>query len=160
VSLTDALSSIWNTILDVLQVFVLPDWGQLIGLLPYLILVGLIGPFLTFTALGTVIYLLTKPRVKVDFVEGPRIAEIGEDGQPIFSPGLPHCRTHRLIYPSGTTRCEQGDEDLAVVCPMCGLGREARIDTCSNCGLVLQVRTRAVPVRATTGPRPGGAAAA
>jgi hypothetical protein len=43
---------------------------------------------------------------------------------------------------------------------MCGLGRSALIDTCTNCGLVLKVKTKAVAVRTTAGPKPGGAAAA
>ena len=35
---------------------------------------------------------------------------------------------------------------------MCGLGRLALVDTCTNCGLVLKVKPRAVAVRKTTGP--------
>jgi predicted RNA-binding Zn-ribbon protein involved in translation (DUF1610 family) len=51
-------------------------------------------------------------------------------------------------------------DELAVICPMCGLGRAAIIDTCTSCGLVLKVKPRAVAVRTTPGPKPGGAAAA
>jgi hypothetical protein len=43
---------------------------------------------------------------------------------------------------------------------MCSLGRSALIETCTNCGLVLKVVPRAVAVRSTAGPKPGGAAAA
>ena len=43
---------------------------------------------------------------------------------------------------------------------MCGLGRLAAIDTCTNCGLVLKVKAKPVPVPTTSGPRPGGAAVA
>ena len=158
-TIIDALNDIWTTILDVTALFIIPDWNSVVGMLPVLVLVGVVGPFLTFTMLGSVIYMVRKPRVKVQFEEGPRVAEVGEDGQPIFPPGLPHCRRHALIYQSGTVRCEQDGELLAVVCPMCGLGRDAEIDTCTNCGLVLQVKTRAIAIR-TSGPRPGGAAAA
>ena len=155
-----ALSGIWDQILHITSLFVIPNWGELVKLLPVFVFLGLVGPFLSFLMLGIMAYQVAKPRTKVAFVEGPRLAETGADGQPIFPPGLPHCRNHRLVYPSGTTRCEQGDEELAVICPMCGLGREARVDTCSNCGLVLKVKNRAVPVRSTTGPKPGGAAVA
>ena len=158
-TIIDALNDIWTTILDVTALFIIPDWNSVVGMLPVLVLVGVVGPFLTFTMLGSVIYMVRKPRVKVVFEEGPRVAEVGEDGQPIFPSGLPHCRRHALIYQSGTVRCEQDGELLAVVCPMCGLGRDAEIDTCTNCGLVLQVKTRAIAIR-TSGPRPGGAAAA
>ena len=158
-TIIDALNEIWTTILNVTALFVIPDWNALVGLLPVFILIGVVGPFITFTMLGSVIYMVRKPRVKVQFEEGPRVAELGNDGRPIFPPGLPHCRRHALIYPSGTVRCEQDRELLAVTCPMCGLGRDAEIDTCTNCGLVLNVKSRAIAIR-TSGPRPGGAAAA
>ncbi|MGZ8513828.1 MAG: hypothetical protein ACXWXA_02185 [Candidatus Limnocylindrales bacterium] len=159
-NLVDALNAVWNQILQVTTLFVIPDWGQVIGALPVLVVFGLVAPFLTFFALGTVIYLARKPRVKVRFEEGPHVAEIGADGQPIFPVGLPHCRRDALVYPSGTQRCERCHDDLAVVCPMCSLGRSALIDTCSNCGLLLKVKSRAVAVRASAGPKPGGAAVA
>lgn len=159
-TITDALSDLWNTILETTSLFVIPDWGELIGLLPVFIFLGVVGPLLTLLPLGILVYQARKPRVKVQFVEGPRVAEIGAGGEPVFPSGLPHCRRHGLVYPSGTVVCDRDGEDLAVVCPMCQLGRTARIDTCSNCGLVLNVKNRPVPVRASAGPKPGGAAAA
>jgi len=160
VSITDALNDIWNTILDITSLFVLPDWGAVIGLLPILIFLGVVGPLITFTALGIFLYQVRKPRTKVVTVEGPRVAEIGADGQPRFPVGLPHCRRDALIYESGTLRCDRCRDDLAVVCPMCGLGRSALVDTCTDCGLVLKVKPKAVVVRSTPGAKPGGAAVA
>ena len=159
-NLVDVLNAIWTQILQVTSIFVMPDWGALISALPVLIVLGLVAPFLTFVALGTVVYQIRKPRVKVRFEEGPRVAEIGADGQPIYPIGLPHCRRDGLVYPSGTLRCERCHDELAVVCPMCSLGRSALVDTCSNCGLVLKVKSRAVAVRTSAGPKPGGAAVA
>ena len=159
-TIVDVLNEIWNTILEITTIFVLPDWGVLIGLLPLLVFIGLIGPFLTFLALFTVIYLVRKPRVKVRLEEGPRIAEIGPDGQPSFPAGLPYCRRDALIYPSGTLRCDRCRDELAVICPMCGTGRSALIDTCAECGLLLKVVNRPVPVVVSAGPKAGGAAAA
>ena len=104
-------------------------------------MVGLVGPFLTFTVLGALVYMTSKPRVKVAFEEGPRVAEIGPGGEPVYPVGLPHCRRDGLVYPSGTLRCERCRDELAVICPMCGLGRSALVDTCSNCGLVLKVKS-------------------
>jgi hypothetical protein len=160
VSITDVLENIWNTILDVTSLFVLPDWGALIGLLPVFILLGVVGPLLTFTALGSALYLIRRPRTRMVALEGPRTAEIAEDGEPVFPPGLPHCRRDALVFDSGTHRCERCHDDLAVICPMCGLGRTALIDTCTDCGLVLKVRPQAVVVRTSAGPKPGGAAVA
>lgn len=159
-NLLDVLNEIWNQILAVTSIFVLPDWGVLIGYLPVIILLGVVMPFLTFLALGMMIYTIRKPRTKVTFEEGPRVAEIGPGGDPIYPVGLPHCRRDQLVYPSGTNRCERCHDELAVICPMCGLGRLAIVDTCTNCGLVLKVNPRAVAVRTSSGPRPGGAAAA
>ena len=154
------LDQVWTTILDFTSIFVMPDWGAIIGLLPILIFLGVVGPLLTFTLLGSLIYLARKPRASVAIVEGPRLAEIGADGQPAFQPGLPHCRRDALIFESGTLRCDRCGDDLAVICPMCGLGRSALIDTCTDCGLVLKVKPRAVVVHAAPGPKPGGAAVA
>jgi hypothetical protein len=160
VSIADTLNEIWNQILQITSLFVIPDWGALIGLLPMFIFLGVVGPLVTFTMLGIVVYQVRKPRVRVDLIDGQRIAETGPDGEPVFPPGLPFCRAHRLIFESGTSRCDQDDQELAVVCPMCGLGRSALIDTCTNCGLVLKVVRRPVPVARPAGPKPGGAAAA
>lgn len=159
-NLVDVLNQVWTQILQVLSIFVMPDWGFLIGLLPVIIVVSLVAPFLTFLALGMLIYRIRQPRVKIAFEEGPRVAEIGPGGEPVFPVGLPYCRRDELIYPSGTLRCERDHDELAVICPMCGLGRSALIDTCSNCGLVLKVKSRAIAVRTTAGPKPGGAAVA
>jgi hypothetical protein len=160
VSIADSLEQIWNTILDITEMFVIPDWNSVIGLMPLLIFLGVVGPLLTFSVLGVLIYQVARPRPKLKIEEGPQVARVGADGQPIFPPGLPFCRQHALIYPTGTLRCERGGEELSVICPMCGLGRPAAIDTCTNCGLVLNVKARPVPLGSKTGPKPGGAAVA
>ena len=156
----DTLEDIWTGLLDLTAQFVIPDWSSVIGLLPILIFLGVVGPLVTFLLLGILVYQVRKPRTKVTFVEGPRVAEIDETGAPIFPRGLPFCRRDGLVYASGTTRCDICRDPLAVICPMCGLGRDAIIDTCTNCGLVLHVKPRAVAVRPAAGPKPGGAAVA
>lgn len=161
-TIVDTLNDVWNTILQTMSLFIIPDWNAVIGLLPLLVFIGLVGPLLTFVPLGILIYQVRKPRVKgVRLEEGPQVAAIDATGQPIFPSGLPHCRRDALIYPSGTTRCETCRDELAVTCPMCGLGRPAALDTCTNCGLVLKIRPRAVVVGSSAaGPKPGGAAVA
>jgi hypothetical protein len=160
VNVIDALNGLWNTILDITEMFVIPNWTDVIGLMPLLIFLGVVGPLLTFTILGILVYQVARPRAKLAIEEGPQVARAGADGQPIFQPGLPFCRTHGLIYPTGTVRCDRGGEELSVICPMCGLGRPAAIDTCPNCGLVLNVKARPVPSGSKVGPKPGGAAVA
>ena len=66
-----------------------------------LIFLGVVGPLVAFLILGMLIYLVRKPRVKgVKFEEGPSVAQIGADGQPIFPPGLPTA----AAMPSSTSR--------------------------------------------------------
>ena len=81
--------------------FVIPDWSAVIGLLPLLIFLGVVGPLLTFTMLGMLAYLVTKPRASVQIEEGAQVAKTAANGEPIFPPGLPYCRQHGLIYPTG-----------------------------------------------------------
>ena len=67
-------------------------------------------------------------------------------------PGLPHCRRDALVYPSGTTRCETCHDELAVICPMCGLGRAARRRHLhATAASSSRSKPRAVAVRATAG---------
>ena len=129
-----------------------------IGLLPVLILLGVVGPFLTALAIGTVVYLVTKPRVKVAFEEGPRLAEIGAGGEPVFPVGLPYCRRDALVYPSGTIRCERCHDaagrdlpDVRARPP--GIGRHLHQLRSRPQG---QAARRGGP-RRRPGPKPGGA---
>lgn len=159
-NLIDMLQQFWSDLLTFMTQFIIPDWGALIGLLPILIFLGVVGPLLSIVPLVILIYQARKPRVSMRVVEGPQVAAIGADGEPIFPPGLPYCRRDGLIYASGTHQCDRCRDDLLVICPMCSLGRVAAVDTCTNCGLVLKVKPRPVVVRASSGPRPGGAAVA
>ena len=156
----DQLNQAWTGLLDFLGKLVIPDWGALIGLLPLLLLIGVIGPIVSLLVLGQVIYLVRRPRTGLRYVEGPRPAALDADGRPVYPAGLPHCLQEALVYPSGATRCLNDGAELWVVCPMCGLGRSAAVRTCGNCGLVLTVKNRPVALGPVAGPPPGGAAAA
>jgi hypothetical protein len=107
VSITDTLNAIWNQILEITTLFVIPDWGALIGLMPILIFLGVVGPLLTFTFLGAMGYQIAKPRTSVRFVEGPRLAIRDDAGEPVYPPGLPFCRRDALVYESGVMTCER-----------------------------------------------------
>ncbi len=160
-SIIDQLDQIWNQILDLTSKFVVPDWGALIGLLPLMVLVGLIGPLISLIVLVWVIYLIRKPRPKLKIDEGPRAAPLDDAGQPIYPTGYPYCARDGLIYPSGSTVCDRCQDELVVTCPKCGIGRQARIDTCENCGLILRIDKNAQTRHLQpAGPPPGGAAAA
>lgn len=157
--MTDHLEGIWQALLDFTAPLVIPDWGSLIALLPVFLVLFVFGPIVTILVLVWLIYLLRRPRAKLAFEEGPRMAPRDEDGRPVFPPGEPYCPTDGIVYPFGATRCEVGAHDLSVTCPKCGLGRAASVTTCGNCGLVLRVESRARALR-PAGPPPGGAAVA
>jgi hypothetical protein len=155
----DQLAALWGQIIDVASRFVIPDWGAVVALLPVLLAVLVIGPALTLVVAAWLVYGVRKPRPKVSIDEGPRRVELAADGSPRYPVGLPYCVRDGLVYASGTTRCPECGDDLAVVCPMCGLGRSACSGTCGNCGLVLRVEERTRIMR-PVGPPPGGAAVA
>jgi hypothetical protein len=156
--ITDYLDSVWNQILDFMSKVIIPDWNALVGLIPLALLVLVVGPLLTLLLAVWFFYAVLKPRTRVSFDDGPRAAPRDEAGAPVLPRGEPYSAATAMIYPPGTIRDESG-ELLVVICPMCGLGRSAELDTCGNCGLVLKVVPRARTLR-RAGPPPGGAAVA
>ena len=155
----DQISHLWSDFLGFISKLVIPDWPGLILLLPVFVLIGIVGPLLSLAVLAWLGYGVTKPRAKVKFDEGTKIAPLDYLGQPIFPSGEPYCPNDGLIYPTGTLRCDADGTQLSVRCPKCDVVRNAGIDTCGNCGLILRIAPRAMIV-ATDGPPPGGAAAA
>ena len=159
-SLVDEISHLWTQALGLIAKVVSPDWGSLVGLLPLFLLIGVIGPLVSILAVVWLYYFVRRPRTKVRFVEGPRLALLAADGRPMFPVGEPYDVRTGLIYPPGTSQNDAG-ELLSVTCPMCGIARFADVTTCHNCGLVLKVDRRiAVRTLQPAGPPPGGAAAA
>jgi preprotein translocase subunit Sss1 len=154
----DALEQLVQRILDILTVFVMPDWGELIGLIPIFLLIGVVGPILSLLAIGWILYLLRAPRPKVSLEIGPVHAQI-VDGVADYPAGEPYCPVDQLIFPFGAITCDTCRRDLFVRCPKCSTGRAAHLSTCGNCGLVLRIENRARALR-PAGPPPGGAAAA
>ena len=153
----EQLNEMWSSFIEATSAFVIPDWGQLIGLLPVLLIIGVVGPLLTIIILFWLRYWIVKPRVSAGYADTRRLAAIGDDGQPIFPAGEPYSLRERMIYESGATRSESGEE-LLVACPKCGLVRSAAIDTCGNCGLSFTITPPTRTIRPAA-PPPGGRAA-
>jgi hypothetical protein len=155
----DAIGRIFQGIIDFLQPILIPDWRALLDLLPVLLLIGVVGPLLSLLALGWFVYFVQKPRARIKYEDPkPRLARI-VDGAPEYPVGEPYCPFNMLVFPPGATKCTECDRDLAVICPKCGTGRQAWIDTCGTCGLVLKI-DQTVPALQPASPPPGGAAAA
>lgn len=155
----DQISHLWSDFLGFLSTLVIPDWASLIALLPLFVLVGVVGPLLSLGVLALLGYNITKPRVKVHYDEGTKVAPRDHLGRPIVPAGEPYCPQDGLIYPSGTVRCDVDKTALLVRCPKCEVVRTAGLSTCGNCGLKLDLQPRAMIV-STDGPPPGGAALA
>lgn len=158
-TLPDQISKLWSDFLALLSTLVIPDWAALIALLPLFVLIGIVGPLLSLAALAWLGYGITKPRVKVRYDEGTKVAPRDHLGRPIVPAGEPWCPRDGLIYGPGTTRCDVDKANLLVQCPKCDVVRDAGLSTCGNCGLKLDLQPRAMIV-ATDGPPPGGAALA
>ena len=155
----DQISHLWSDFLGFISKLVIPDWAGLIALLPVFVVIGLVGPLLSLAVLAWLGYGVTKPRVKVSYDEGTKVAPRDHLGRPIVPAGEPYCPRDGLIYPMGRLRCDVDKADLLVRCPKCEVVRTAGISTCGNCGLALDLQPRAMIV-ATDGPPPGGAAIA
>jgi hypothetical protein len=159
VTVLDTISQAWTGFLDFLSKLVIPDWPGLIALLPIFVLIGIVGPLLSLAVMAWLGYGITKPRVKVRYDEGTKVAPLDHLGRPIVPAGEPYCPIDGLIYPTGTVRCDVDKTNLLLRCPKCEVIRPASRATCGNCGLTLSLAPRAMIV-STDGPPPGGAALA
>jgi len=159
VTVLDQIQRSWSDFLAFISKLVIPDWAGLIQLMPVLVLIGVVGPLLSLMVLGWLGYGITKPRTKVTYDEGTRIAPRDHLNRIIAPQGEPYCPRDGLIYPYGTIRCDRDKTSLLLRCPKCDVVREASISACGNCGLALSLQPRAMIV-ATDGPPPGGAAIA
>ncbi len=158
-TIIEQIQKFWTDFLGFLSTLIIPDWASIIGLLPLLILIGIVGPILSIILLAWLGYGMTKPRTEVTYDEGVRTAPLDYLGEPISPAGEPYCANDGLIYPFGTIRCDRDKTPLTLRCPKCELVREASIEACGNCGLILNMEPRALII-ATDRPPPGGAALA
>jgi hypothetical protein len=155
--ITDQLNQIWSGIIAFSSQFVIPDWGKLIVIIPYILLIGVVGPLLSILVLAWLRYGALRPRRKTSFADSRRLAQVDADGNAVYPAGEPYSPAERMIYEPGATRSASGDT-LMVACPKCGLVRTAARDTCGNCGLSFTLK----PVTRSSGAasRPSGGAAA
>jgi len=156
--ISQSIDRIWSSILQFSATFITPDWGALIGLLPILLVIGVVGPIVSLLALAWLRYAAKRPRRSATFAPETRTAALDADGNPVYPAGEPYSPRERLIYQPGATRSATG-EDLVLACPKCGLVRSAVIASCGNCGLSFTLKPTTRSLR-PAGPPPGGAATA
>jgi len=153
----------WTAFLDWLTTVLVPNWTQLVGMLPLWVLLGVTMPLLTLIALGWMHHLVTRSRAHVVTVVPEVVtAEREANGTFILPPNVPYNPRLGLIYPPDRIQCEVDGSNLLVRCPVDGTVREAAINVCRACGtkFVLGAAKTPLLVQRTGTPPAGGAAAA
>jgi hypothetical protein len=153
----------WTGFLDWLATVLAPAWGELIDLMPYFVILGVIGPLISIMGLMWLWYLLNRKRGRVRRTEVQAVpAPLDEDGAPEFPRNVPYCEEHALVYPSLARNCQIDRADLSVACPVDGTVRAADVEICSACGTRFVLGANASPTVVTpgSGPPEGGAAVA
>ena len=153
----------WTAFLDWLTTVLVPNWNELVAMLPLWVLVGVTGPIVSLLALAWVYHFITRPRARVRAVEPDvRAAERDVDGAFVIPANVPYNASLGLIYPPDRTQCEVDGSNLMVRCPVDGTVREAAIQVCRACGTkyVLGAASTPMLVQRTGRPPAGGAAAA
>jgi hypothetical protein len=159
----DFLGGIAEAILAVLSIVLIPDWDLLIGVMPVLLILGVLGPILTLLMVGWLHHFLTRRRGRVRITDvAPSPALLDAAGVPVVPPNVPFCTRDHLVYPPSARRCDECKEELSVRCPVDGTMRFASQQLCRGCGTryVLGASSAVVSVRPSAGPPPGGAAVA
>ena len=154
----------WTAFLQWLQTILIPDWNGLIQLLPILLILGVVGPGLSLLALYWFYVVATSRRgkVKIDQEMNPMPADHAHDGTAIYSPNVPYCPTHELLYPATAKTCDVDGEELQVRCPIDETVRVASQPLCRTCGTRYELGASLAPVTIRRQGRPpaGGAAIA
>lgn len=153
----------WTAFLNWLSTILIPDWNGLIGLLPLLLIFGLIGPVLSLLMMYWVYVMMTSRRGRVRIDEpSAEAAPVGRDGNPVYPVNTPYCPTHALIYPPTARMCNIDGEELLVRCPVDDAVRVASQQLCRTCGTRYQLGASLSPVviRSRGRPPEGGAAVA
>ena len=153
----------WTTLLDWLSTVIVPNWTQLVGMLPFFLLLGVAGPLLSLIVLLWVWYFFKRRRAHVSVTEPDAVpAPLDAGGRPLFPPNAPYCLEHAVVYPPSRTACEVDGSNLAIRCPVDGTVRPATQQTCTACGTRFVLGSGSTPalVRRSGHPPEGGAAAA
>ena len=142
----------------------MPNWGELIALLPYVLVGTVVGPILTLIVLMWALASAAAPARPRPARRGPAqaVRRATLTAVPVFPVNVPYCIEHALIYPPGRGPATIDRADLVVACPVDGSLRAADIETCAACGTTFKLGAAASPLAIVTpdGPPEGGAAVA
>jgi hypothetical protein len=153
----------WTAFLQWLSTILIPDWNGLILLLPILLILGVVGPGLTFLVLYWIYNRALERRGKVKMADPePVLVAAQADGTYLYPVNTPYCKSHHLLFPATERECTIDHETLLVRCPVDDTVRSADQQLCRTCGTRFQLGASLAPVvvsrRGT--PPAGGAAVA
>ncbi len=153
----------WTAFLTWLTTVIVPNWTELVGMLPFFLVLGVVGPILSLIMLMWTWHFFKRRRANVRLAI-PDVVATARDarGEPVFPANVPFCQEHALIYPASRVACELDGTNLSVRCPVDGTVRPASLQTCSACGTryVLGASKAPALVQRTGRPPEGGAAVA
>jgi len=153
----------WTAFLQWLSTILIPDWNGLILLLPILLILGVVGPGLTFLFLYWVYNRMLERRGKVKIEDPePTLVAASADGTYTYPSNTPYCKTHHLLFPPTQRECNVDHETLLVRCPVDDTVRAADQQLCRTCGTRFELGASLAPVvvRRRGTPPAGGAAVA
>lgn len=153
----------WTAFLDWLETVIVPNWTELITMLPLFLVIGVTGPLLSLIAAYWLWHRFKRRSGRVRVALPAAVAApLDAAGRPLIPVNVPYDPRTALLYPPDRTYADGDGTALLVRCPVDGTTREAAIQVCTACGtrfILGAARTPAVVVRRGTPPR-GGAAAA
>lgn len=153
----------WTAILTWLTTVIVPDWTELVSMLPFFLILGVVGPIVSLILLMWVRHAFTRRRSHVEIaVPDVMPAERDVNGVAIVPANIPFCQQHALIYPPARVTCEIDGANLSVRCPVDGTVRPATLQTCTGCGTRFVLGSSNTPalVKRIGRPPAGGAAVA
>ena len=153
----------WTAFLTWLTTVIVPNWTELVSMLPFFLVLGVVGPILSLIMLAWVWHFFKRRRAHIHLAipeafPAPRDAR----GEPRFPPNVPFCLEHALIYPASRVTCEIDGANLSVRCPVDGTARASSLQICSACGTRYVLGASKAPALIERRGRPpeGGAAVA
>jgi hypothetical protein len=108
------------------------DWGNRLGFLFPLMLLGLLGLFLLWLIVG---YLrVSQVGIAERSSAQPAVALPSGTDAGDHPRGVPYCAFDQLQYPAGARFCTSCERDLSLDCTNCGATLSAGDASCYRCG--------------------------
>lgn len=117
-------------------------WGDRLGVLFPLALVGLLGLYVLWLVIGC----LRVSQVGLGDGAPRQVVALPSSGEDVEPPrGVPYCSFDGLAYPAGARFCTSCERDLTLDCVNCGATLSADAASCYRCGTSTGAADLALP---------------